>query len=635
MVDAASIDASLRKLFNSYSTTTPGLKQQYIRLPRFIQLARDAQLLDDVVDVHRVELVFCSANRHRHNMSLEVFLSSLPRLAELKYKTEFMTNPNQAFATLLQNHILPLVDTEDNQQVDSVDEESSLVLLAVYPEMKAIYSHYFPWETSHTESLQDIKGSSSQALFTLLADFDVCPALIKKKEIVAIMREAIESACETVRVEADLGSVFTLHRLLLVLYWCAQIGYSGDSQLANSKASEKLLVMLERMELSRGFQTYYRRKPSRGSLMPQKDVLDHVLQTPEVQSLHESEPLNLDENGAAALEVNIDRLKELFQSFCSYGEPMNTTKLKSSKLLKLFKDSGVEVDGMGKGGIKLTTADIDIVCAKLASCHARSPPKKAGFSSHNYLSKPAAGDKRLDFSQFLKAIELIAIKLRPDIQVEEAVLALVDTLLQQDVPRTSRGSQSELATQLMEMLKDAETVQALSLVHRSVVFYYRHYSDTRGFLNFSSFIKFCRDFSVFPDVVPKSRLQRIFFTLAGIHSETEQPEASRSSLSSRAPEQTEDDVVDEHLFVEGLALVAAEVRYRQPKSSIVERLCCLMERMSQSSGPQKVLLAEGKGSNSESNDLLTPLRQVFPRFFAHSAGRSRPNYQELVSSLKF
>lgn len=35
----------------------------------------------------------------------------------------------------------------------------------------------------------------------------------------------------------------------------------------------------------------------------------------------------------------------VFQYYCSYGEPMNTNKLKSSKFLKLLKESGLLLKG--------------------------------------------------------------------------------------------------------------------------------------------------------------------------------------------------------------------------------------------------------------------------------------------------
>lgn len=48
------------------------------------------------------------------------------------------------------------------------------------------------------------------------------------------------------------------------------------------------------------------------------------------------------------------------------------------------------------------------------------------------------------------------------------------------------------------------------------------------------------------------------------------------------------DVIDEHLFVEALALTALEINYRDPQPSDLEKIIILMERMNQSGGPSKV-----------------------------------------------
>ena len=52
--------------------------------------------------------------------------------------------------------------------------------------------------------------------------------------------------------------------------------------------------------------------------------------------------------------------------------------------------------------------------------------------------------------------------------------------------------------------------------------------------------------------------------------------------------QTEKDVIDEHLFVEALALIAFEVKYREPQPSNPEKITMLIERMNTSEGPSKV-----------------------------------------------
>ena len=45
------------------------------------------------------------------------------------------------------------------------------------------------------------------------------------------------------------------------------------------------------------------------------------------------------------LEKYSDQLLRIFQYYCSFGEPMNTNKLKSSKFQKLLKEAGLLAKG--------------------------------------------------------------------------------------------------------------------------------------------------------------------------------------------------------------------------------------------------------------------------------------------------
>ena len=47
-------------------------------------------------------------------------------------------------------------------------------------------------------------------------------------------------------------------------------------------------------------------------------------------------------------EKYCDKLLPLFQYFCSFGEPLNTNKLKSSKFVKILKDSDVIRGGISR-----------------------------------------------------------------------------------------------------------------------------------------------------------------------------------------------------------------------------------------------------------------------------------------------
>lgn len=137
--------------------------------------------------------------------------------------------------------------------------------------------------------------------------------------------------------------------------------------------------------------------------------------------------------------------------------------------------------------------------------------------------------------------------------------------------------------------------------------YYSYYADSKGLMNFERFVQFCKDFSIFPDILSKARIKSFFQTLAAIHSQAENvekckfwssvklyflqfffflryfsnfcivqqtPSASalkKSASQSRilterkAQDQPEHELIDQHLFIEGLALCALEIPYNEPQ----------------------------------------------------------------------
>ena len=54
-------------------------------------------------------------------------------------------------------------------------------------------------------------------------------------------------------------------------------------------------------------------------------------------------------------------------------------------------------------------------------------------------------------------------------------------------------------------------------MHKAMVDYYRAYSDPNGIMNFHQFIKFCKDFSIFPDILAQQKLGSFFRALASIY----------------------------------------------------------------------------------------------------------------------
>ena len=419
------------------------------------------------------------------------------------------------------------------------------------------------------------------------------------------------------------------------------IGYSNDSQLRNSLATEKLLILLERMELSQEKKTSYTSRPrtAKDSLLPSREVIEKVLNV-KAEEFVEEDNENSKENrrNYEDLDKYLDSLQRIFSTYCAFGEPMNTTKLKSSKLIKMLKDCGVlDLNDSNVGQSLINKVDVDLIFSKLTGNHAHpNKTQRSGFAPKSHLSQQSANVVgRMDFNQFLKALEVLAEKLYPGMDLDESFMNLIENcILQLDNDENSqRGMHSQYVNTLMEMLKDEDMIEALGIVHKVFSPYYSFYADTHSFMNFTSFIRFCKDFQIFPDILSKAKLLRFFYALAGIYAQTETPERleTLSVEHQRAPEQTESDVIDQHLFVEALALIAAEINYIRPTPTPVHRICFLIERLNQSTGPIIVI-------NSKSNsqpaiqrvDIIGPLKERYPYIFAPPVIVDKPSFAKLM-----
>ena len=85
-------------------------------------------------------------------------------------------------------------------------------------------------------------------------------------------------------------------------------------------------------------------------------------------------------------------------------------------------------------------------------------------------------------------------------------------------------------------------------------------------------------------------------------------------------------MIDDHLFVESLALTAFEVVYKDPEPDPFDKIVLLIEKMNQSEGPAKVQMAYGVPiltgvSREVSSDLTFLIRREFPHRYGNYAYR--------------
>ncbi|CAG9330376.1 unnamed protein product [Blepharisma stoltei] len=630
----------LKRIFIQYAS--PNKQSLNIRLKKYIDLMQDSGIIDRHLTVKQIELIFCGENKHRANMNFDTFLETLPRIIAEKFPTIYKNSPGEALAKLLQNHFWPLYQrmNEDNRnELPEVDDECINIIHSAFNGFRTLYGSLFPWELRKDLETDMVMNRSQRTFHNFVKEFDICPTLLTKNQVLQIWNDIILVHSDQILPAVELlpdpnleqGQILTLSKFIFIIYLIAEKGYEQDANLEQSPPSEKLLVLLERLELSKGF-VELSGSVRNITILPSQEVIHQVLY-PETEDIDEfshiteeeeeksadAETYGLDVNSqtVAKLEEYFDKLQHIFQAYCSFGEPMNTSKMSGSKLVKLMRDVGI---------LKITKADIANM-----SIRSSQSIKSDGLLTKvdidiifTRVSDKRINNGRLDFKQFLKAIEQVAHRAFPNENLDNAFLHVVSEYIMklENDWNDERGVNSGYIRNLMEMLREPDVIETLNLVHKSIIYFYRFYSNSLGLMNFENFLRFTRDFAIFPDLIAKSKLHRFFHTLAGIHAQTEQPEmsVSRSSYYELKNDASE-DVIDEHLFVESLALVAAEVLYKEPEPTPVERICFLMERMSQSEGLSKVLIENGhnRASAGECKDILVFLKARYPEIFSYGS----------------
>jgi hypothetical protein len=104
---------------------------------------------------------------------------------------------------------------------------------------------------------------------------------------------------------------------------------------------------------------------------------------------------------------------------------------------------------------------------------------------------------------------------------DDALLSLInDKILPLEMEvNHDRAVDEEDIQKLMNILKDDEVLELLGIVHKTLYPYYIHYANSEGLMQFKQFCKFCSNFGIFPDYLPKAKLYKFFHTLSGFYKE--------------------------------------------------------------------------------------------------------------------
>jgi hypothetical protein len=100
----------------------------------------------------------------------------------------------------------------------------------------------------------------------------------------------------------------------------------------------------------------------------------------------------------------------------------------------------------------------------------------------------------------------------------------------------------------MELLKDDQMIDLLEVVHDSLFIVFKSYADKNLIMSKTAFKKYAEEFGLCPDVLPEDKVMYLFNTLSKFF-------VPPQGVQVREPS------IDEHLFVEILALNGLEMKF--------------------------------------------------------------------------
>lgn len=275
-----SFKISLKKLFHFYSILSNRNSNERMKACQFLKFTVDSEITGIHFDHKNLDLIYTSINRNQSGITYDQFLKIIYIISQKFYNND---SANDNFRLFLEHNILPFYQTiyretnigfEDKIFSSNINM-ASLILIHIKKKIfMAIYTEFFTDEIRSEKIIMNEKlllTKSKQTFVNFLRDFEILPHFISISlansfftHVLNIFNEnqniAIKDLFKTTGVE--IGTIFTFNKFLFTLVKLSIYVFSdaknviGDFDSSSLTSDEKFYMLLEKMETSKGFQSF-------------------------------------------------------------------------------------------------------------------------------------------------------------------------------------------------------------------------------------------------------------------------------------------------------------------------------------------------------------------------------------------
>ena len=615
--EKSDLEEILFTVFSNYSTPAASPTGSCIKLQKFITLCSDSKIINNHTSIRALDLLFRSLTNKSSFMTFPVFIQTTLKISELKQASSPSQSSANFYIQFIQSHFVPLAETilakraKIFEVIEKIQPQSLHTLHTSAKYLKNIYVKVFHYEI---KAADDLAGLAYKRLESWLKEIEIFPGLISRNKLAVVWNDLVLMNRETDLAKlllpdgcADIGDYFKFSEFLALIYICSELAYA-DSQVAES-ANDKLVCLLERIEFTQDFNS------SRLISSPKESTLARSLSHYSLYSSRSSSFALLPMVEDLESRENLKGLRSLFLNFACSSTSSDKKVIKPQGFIKLLEKVGVIKKTAGKG---LSIVEADLIFSKVAG--SRSADNKRQLF--------------LDYSQFIQAVGLLGRKIFNTKNEDEAFDSFIQKFIEplENDLLESKISKINDFDDSTSILNSNEFIQLASLLKKPLNYYYKVYSNKLFLMNSSGFLRFCRDFEIFPDIISKNSLLSIFDSLS-INSSSIQRSFSYSRMTE-TPRSPSEGVLNEDSFIQALCMISLNVSYEIDNYDTNSKICWFFERLNQSNGVNKVLKSYGHArlGKGEAFDLTVGLRLKFPDFFNRFESK-KLSFNDLASSI--
>ena len=536
------------------------------------------------------------------------------------------------------------------------------ILIQVVPVLFDIYKTFFTDETSISDDLNYIKNTSLKNYFTLIKNLEIIPQLLSKSICYKLYKyettnpnsdESIKNnqnfyfeICQKIdflsmntfeRSNKNIfGKFFIFFKFLRVLIKMSQITFErifesnkstnqkiDDEENINKMRPEEMFILfLQKIEQSDGFSNFTKinnvtHNYKTITIIPPNftakfELINFEKEEKEKENqdqLEKEEKIDIYKKLDSYEPKYIDYINEmygkdllnLYKAIVSFGDQFNFQYMKSKAFLKFMIDSNLVKDKNHSFGLKLN--DIDIFFIKMCLLM-KNNEKELDISHYNKNNNITVNVSygEIDFPTFIISIEILARILLNNLSVKQAIDTLIGEYIlnNKEIYNNKINDVEEKIDNLKEHQNNQDMIEILQLIHKAFYPLFIYYTkENEGLMSINNFMKFAKDFEIFPYLLGKAKLNSFF---NGI---------SQYSMYSKKGY----DLIEHSLFVDLIALMALEMNYPNPEPTPVEKILIFIEKLSQSQGLGKISLNTGNNRQGNYANFLDYFKEFYPSYF--------------------